>query len=249
MILTFCQALTSRVAGEPVRSCRGARLLDDLLPLLQEPPVAGRRRGAALEAERRHGDLPAVVDPADDVVFGAARVGEEDLVELGRAVDLGDRSDLDARLVHGHEQVADAGVLGRVGSVRTRQEDVVGVLGLGRPDLLAVDDPLVAVEHGGRLEAGQVRAGVGSEKPWHQAMVPWRMPGMNSLLLLLGAPLQSVGPTSVSPKKSARIGAPALANSSLSTTCWSRVSPLPPYSSGQPAQIQPPAKSFAVHSR
>ena len=28
------------------------------------------------------------------------------------------------------------------------QEAVVGELGLGGPDLLAVDDPLVAVEHG-----------------------------------------------------------------------------------------------------
>ena len=57
-----------------------------------------------------------------------------------------------------------------------------------------------------------------------------------------------VGPTRVSPKKSARSGAPARANSSLSTTCWSRLSPLPPYSAGQLAQIQPPAKSLAVHS-
>ena len=57
-----------------------------------------------------------------------------------------------------------------------------------------------------------------------------------------------VGPTSVSPKKSARSGASARANSSLRTTCSRRERPLPPYSVGQLAQIQPPAKSFVVHS-
>ncbi len=54
-----------------------------------------------------------------------------------------------------------------------------------------------------------------------------------------------VGPTRVSPKKSARIGALALANSSFKTTCCNSVRPLPPYSTGHPAQIQPPAKSFS----
>src|ERR1700733_3006519 len=57
-----------------------------------------------------------------------------------------------------------------------------------------------------------------------------------------------VGPTSVSPKKSARSGASTRANSSLSTTDSMRDRPLPPYSVGQEAQIQPPAYSFLVHS-
>ena len=57
-----------------------------------------------------------------------------------------------------------------------------------------------------------------------------------------------VGPTRVSPKKSARIGALARANSSASTTPCMASRPLPPYSSGQVAQIQPPPKSFSVHS-
>ncbi len=57
-----------------------------------------------------------------------------------------------------------------------------------------------------------------------------------------------VGPTSVSPKKSARSGAPARANSSLSTTASIVERPLPPYSFGQVAQIQPPSNSVWVHS-
>ena len=57
-----------------------------------------------------------------------------------------------------------------------------------------------------------------------------------------------VGPTRVSPKKSARMGALARENSSESTTPWMRVRPLPPYSSGQVAQIHPPSKSFSVQA-
>ena len=56
-----------------------------------------------------------------------------------------------------------------------------------------------------------------------------------------------VGPTRVSPKKSPRIGAPTRANSSLSTTFCMVVRPLPPYSLGHEAQIQPPSKSFSFH--
>src|SRR5258708_40282150 len=37
------------------------------------------------------------------------------------------------------------------GSVRTRQEDPVGVVGVGGPDLLAVDDKIVAVALGAGL--------------------------------------------------------------------------------------------------
>ena len=57
-----------------------------------------------------------------------------------------------------------------------------------------------------------------------------------------------VGPTRVSPKKSARSGASARANSSFSTTDSISERPLPPYSFGHEAQIQPPSKSFFVHS-
>ena len=79
---------------------------------------------------------------------------------------------------------------GRVGVGAGQQEDVVGVLGLGRPHLLPVDHPLVAVELGPRLEAGQVRAGVGLA----EALAPRDLALQDArdelLLLLLGAPLQ-----------------------------------------------------------
>ena len=162
MILIFDHDRASRwrIRGSLSRPLRRASA-EDLVELLLEATVPGGRRGAALEAERRHGDLPAVVHATDDVVLGAANIGEEDLVELGRAVDLLNRPHLDPGLLHRDEEVGDAGVLRRVGVGAGQQEDVVGVVGLGRPHLLPVDHPLVPVELGPRLEAGQVRAGVG----------------------------------------------------------------------------------------
>src|SRR4030095_13852276 len=38
-------------------------------------------------------------------------------------------------------------------------EHPVGLVGVGRPDLLAVDDVVIAVEHRARLEAGEIAAG------------------------------------------------------------------------------------------
>ena len=102
MICTFDQAWARpwrivRVVDPAV----GPGHVGDDLELLLEAAVAGGGRRAPLEAERGHRHLPAVVDAADDVVLRAAGVGEEDLVELGRAVDLLDRPDLDAGLLHG----------------------------------------------------------------------------------------------------------------------------------------------------
>ena len=71
---------------------------------------------------------------------------------------------------------------------------------------------------------------------------------MNCCFCSSDAHCRMVGPTSVSPKKSARSGASARANSSLSTTDSMRSRPLPPYSFGHDAQIQPPSNSLAVHS-
>ncbi len=165
-----------------------------LAELLLEAPVAGGRRLPALEAERRVGDLPAVVDAADDVVLGAAGVVEEHLAELGRAVGLGDAADLDAGLAHRHQQVRDALVLGRVGIGAGEQEAVVGVVATGGPHLLAVDDPLVAVEHRRRLQAGQVGAGVGLAEALAPAHLAAQDLGQELPLLLLGPPLQQRRP-------------------------------------------------------
>ena len=233
----------------PIRPSRRG-LVDEQLVLVLEPPVAGGRGLPALERERRVGHLPAVVDATDDVVLRAPGVGEEDLAELGRAVGLGDAAHLDAGLAHRHQQVRDALVLRRVRVGAGQQEAVVGVVALRGPHLLTVDDPFVAVEHR-RWSSGPARSEPesGSQKPWHQrdrALQDRRA----------GTPASAPRcPTAASSARRAcrrrsrpRIGALARANSSASTTPCIVVRPLPPYSSGHVAQIQPPSNSFFGHS-
>ena len=164
--------------------------LDDLLQLLLEAPVAGRGRAPPLEPERRVGHLPAVVHAADDVLLRAARAVEEHLVELGGAVGLDDRPHLHSGLAHRHEQVGDALVLRRVRIGAGEQEGVVGVLGLGRPDLLAVDHPLLAVEHRRGLERGEVRARVRLAEALAPADLPREDLRQEVLLLLFRTPLE-----------------------------------------------------------
>ncbi len=133
---------------------------------------------------------------------------------------------------------------GAFGSVRVEQEAVVGVVTLGRPHLLTVDHPLVAVEHGRRRQAGEVRPRVRLA----------RSPGTNASRRAgsrAGTPSSAPrSPTAGSSdrracrRRSRRASGPCTrANSSASTTPCIVESPLPPYSSGHVAQIQPPSWS------
>ena len=64
-------------------------------------------------------------------------------------------------------------MLGRVGVGAGDEDAEAGELGQRRPDLLAVDDPLVAVAHGPGAEGGQVAdPAPGSLKSWHQISSP-----------------------------------------------------------------------------
>ena len=123
---------------------------------------AAQRVAAALVAEGRLGDLPALTEPADQVFRLDGGVGHEDLVELRAAGDLLEGPDLDAGLAHVEEEAGDALVLGHL-RVRAGQEDAeVGDVAAGGPDLLAVDqEAAVALVLGARAQAGQVGAGVG----------------------------------------------------------------------------------------
>ena len=77
-----------------------------------------------------------------------------------------------------------------VGVGAGQQEDVVGVVRLGRPHLLPVDHPLVAVELGPGLEAGQVRTGVRLAESLAPRDLALQDARDELLLLLLRAPLQ-----------------------------------------------------------
>ncbi len=50
-------------------------------------------------------------------------------------------------------------MLGRLGVGADQAEDPVGLVGVGGPDLLAVDDPVVALIHGAGLDGGEVGPG------------------------------------------------------------------------------------------
>ena len=72
---------------------------------------------------------------------------------------------LDAGRVHRHDDLADAGVRRALRRGAADQVAVVGDLAEAGPDLLAVDDEVVAVAHGAGLQRGEVGAGVGLAHP------------------------------------------------------------------------------------
>ena len=87
-----------------------------------------------------------------------ARVGEEDLVELGVAGHLAQRPHFHTRLVHVEQEVGDASMLRLVGIGAREQHPVVGQVRVGRPHLLPVHHPLVAVTFRSRRQPGEVGA-------------------------------------------------------------------------------------------
>src|SRR5947208_1048304 len=122
---------------------------------------AAEGAGAALVAERGLRNLPPLVEAADEVPLLGARVGHEDLREERGAGDLLERTHLDAWLAHVEEHARDALVLGRLRVGAREQDPPVGDRPARGPDLLAVDEEVVALVLGARLEAREVRAGVG----------------------------------------------------------------------------------------
>ena len=115
--------------------------------------------------ELRHGLLERVALDADEVGGRDPDVGEPDLAEVSVGGHVGDRADLDPRRVHRDDHFADPAVgrPRRIGA--TDQVAVVGRFAERRPDLLAVDDEVVAVADCGRGERGEVGAGVGFGHP------------------------------------------------------------------------------------
>src|SRR5581483_3357039 len=146
-----------------------------------------RRDARALEVERRRADVPAAVLLADEVLLRHAHVVEEDLVEVVVVRHVDERTDGDAWGLHIDDEVTNALVLRRVG-VRAREQDhVLGDVRAGGPDLLAVDDVVVAVLDGPRLHGGEVGAGAGFGEALAPDVVALDDAREVLLLLLLGA--------------------------------------------------------------
>ncbi len=97
--------------------------------------------------------------------FGVLHVVQEDLVELRGAGHLLERPHVDAGLLHVDQQVGDAGVLLGLGLGAHEAEHVVRLLRRAGPDLLTVDDPLVADQLASRLEAREIAARAGLAVP------------------------------------------------------------------------------------
>ena len=146
---------------EPLPDQRIRRPLQLVRQLAQRhlhPRLQRERQPGALVHQRRDRHAPAVVHAADDVLDRNPRLFDEQLVELGLAGDLDQRPDLDALLLHVHQEVGEPAVLGRV-RVRAREQHApLGVMGERRPHLLAGHDVRVAVQHRARLQRRQVRA-------------------------------------------------------------------------------------------
>ena len=139
------RASRSTMIGSSRRRCSRASV-DDAVELPPEPDLLAERRDAALEPEGRHRHPPAVAGLADHERRIGARVVEEHLVELRGPGDLLDRPDLDARLVHRHQQVGQPVVPGGPGFGAGDDEAPVGQMCQRGPDFLPGDRPLVAVE-------------------------------------------------------------------------------------------------------
>ena len=77
------------------------------------------------------------------------------------------------------------GLTCRIGA--DEEEPPVGIRRVAGPDLLAVDDPLVAHEFGRVLRFARSEPAPGSEKPWHQNSSPRQDLRREARALLLGA--------------------------------------------------------------
>jgi hypothetical protein len=121
----------------------------DALDLLEHVHQARGIGVAALELEQVLGVGPALVLLADAVGDRHADIVEEDLVDLllarSGAVQGDQRLDLDARRVHPQQQERDALLRLALAGGADQAEHPLGPLGVGRPDLRAVQDIVVAV--------------------------------------------------------------------------------------------------------
>ena len=104
-------------------------------------------------------DLPAFTYLTESLRVRNANVGEEDFVEVRPARNLTDGLHLDPRRRHIDPEEGQPLVLGKSRIVTCKQDPVLRVVCSRRPDLLTVDEPIVAVPLSPRPDRGDVRAG------------------------------------------------------------------------------------------
>ena len=146
--------------GDAARELRVAPVVDLLQPVeaLAAEPDAGR--AGALVPEQVFGAGPPLALVVNALGDRHADILEDHLVEVRHAAETLDRAHRDSGQAHVDQQDRDA-VLLLAGTVRAHQRETpVRPVGVGRPDLAAVDDVMVAVAHRAAGERGQVRAGI-----------------------------------------------------------------------------------------
>ena len=143
--------------------------------------------------QRGGGDGPATPFAADELIGLHDRIGDEDLVESGMPVHLLERLHLDAGLAHVQDEIAQPRVLGLVPVGAGQQQAPIGFLRAGGPELLSVDDPVVALQVCARDRA----CGVGPAARLAEQLAPGlfacQAGTQVALLLLIGAMGQDGG--------------------------------------------------------
>ena len=179
----------------------------------------------ALVHECRDGNVPAIAFAPQHHRRRDAHVGHEDLVELGLARYLEQRSHLDTGCMHVEHEIRHALVLGNVGIRARHQHAPPRPMRQCGPHLLAVDDPLVAVANGARVASDATSLPApGSLKSWHQMSSPVKMRPQQSLVQIFTAVQSTTGRAMPMPigLRPYGTGAPAAANSALIVFCCFR---------------------------
>jgi hypothetical protein len=146
-----------------------------------------RDTAASLEAQSRHRDLPAAALLTEDICDRDPDAGEEHLGETVRTVQLAKWPNLHAGAVHWDHQKSQGLMSGRRVSGAHQSEHPVRPCAEGSPDLLAVDDVLVAVADRTSPYRGQVAARLGLGEPLAPHVFTAQYPRQPPRLLLVGA--------------------------------------------------------------
>jgi hypothetical protein len=151
-----------------------------------EPDLVAEEGRAALVRQRRVGVRPSHVHLAEQLSRRDVHVGEEDLVELGVAGHLLQRTRVDARQCHVDQQVRQSLVFGHVLVGPAQQQAPVGDVRERGPDLLAVHHEVIALEIGARLHVREIASGVRLREALAPDLLHRKDRRQVPLLLLLG---------------------------------------------------------------
>ncbi len=172
---------------QPTGLVHAQRIRRDLTQRTADADIAHGADHGSFVRQQGLGHVPSSVQGPDQVFLLDPHVVEEGLAEGRLTADQRDGTGADARRRHVEQDEANAQMLGRLGVGADQTEYPVGLIGVGGPDLLAVDDPVVATIFRPRLDRGQVGAGAGLGIALTPADLAAHDGRQEALLLFLGA--------------------------------------------------------------